>query len=38
MLTILGLQDEYNGLKSNLLARLPPVTFNDLHGLLFDHD
>lgn len=36
MLTISGLRDEYNGLKSN--ARQPPVTFNDLHGILSDHD
>lgn len=33
MLTISGLRDEYNGLKSNLLARHPSITFNDLHGL-----
>ena len=36
MLTISGLRDEYNGLKSTLLARQPPVTFSDLHGLLSD--
>ncbi|KAJ0670656.1 putative transcription factor interactor and regulator CCHC(Zn) family [Helianthus annuus] len=38
MLTIAGLREEYNGLKSNLLARSPPVAFNELHGLLSDHD
>lgn len=38
MLTISGLRDEYNGLKSNLLARNPPITFNELHGILSDHD
>ncbi|MFS7932954.1 hypothetical protein Hanom_Chr04g00374051 [Helianthus anomalus] len=38
MLTIAGPRDEYNGLKSNLLARSPPVAFNELHGLLSDHD
>nr|KAJ0193130.1 hypothetical protein LSAT_V11C800422040 [Lactuca sativa] len=38
MLTISGLRDEYNGLKSNLLARHPPITFSDLHGILSDHD
>ncbi|KAM0037798.1 putative RNA-directed DNA polymerase [Helianthus debilis subsp. tardiflorus] len=38
MLTVTGLREEYNGLKANLLARSPPVTFNELHGLLSDHD
>ncbi|XP_022039313.1 uncharacterized protein LOC110941927 [Helianthus annuus] len=38
MLTISGLRDEYNGLKSNLLGRHPPITFNELPGLLSDHD
>ncbi|KAJ0511793.1 putative transcription factor interactor and regulator CCHC(Zn) family [Helianthus annuus] len=38
MLTIAGLREEYLGLKSNLLARSPPVQFNELHGLLSDHD
>lgn len=38
MLTISGLPDEYNGLKSNLMARHPPSTFSDLHGILSDHD
>ncbi|KAJ0742843.1 putative RNA-directed DNA polymerase [Helianthus annuus] len=38
MLTLAGLREEYNGLKANLLARSPPVNFNELHGLLSDHD
>lgn len=38
MLTIAGLREEYLGLKSNLLASSPPVKFNELHGLLNDHD
>lgn len=38
MLVILGLCEEYNGLKSNLLARQTLTTFQDLHGLLADHD
>ncbi|MFS7956872.1 putative transcription factor interactor and regulator CCHC(Zn) family [Helianthus anomalus] len=38
MLVIAGLREEYNGLKSNLLSRMPPVTFTELHGLLADHE
>jgi hypothetical protein len=38
MLTIAGLREEYNVIKGNLLTRLPPVRFNELHGLLCDHD
>ncbi|MFS7923079.1 putative RNA-directed DNA polymerase [Helianthus anomalus] len=38
MLTIAGLRDEYNGLKSNLLTRTPVVKFNELHGLISDYD
>ncbi|XP_022020042.1 uncharacterized protein LOC110920115 [Helianthus annuus] len=38
MLTISGLREEYNGLKANLLARSPPINFDELHGLLCDHD
>ncbi|KAJ0781359.1 putative RNA-directed DNA polymerase [Helianthus annuus] len=38
MLVISGLREEYHGLKSNLLTRQPPVAFNELHGLLHDHD
>ena len=38
MLVIAGLRDDYNGLKSTLLSRQVPTTFNELHGLLSDHD
>ncbi|KAJ0507850.1 hypothetical protein HanIR_Chr11g0510771 [Helianthus annuus] len=38
MLTFTGLHEEYNGLKSNLLTRTPPVNFGELHGLISDHD
>ncbi|KAI3765927.1 hypothetical protein L2E82_15974 [Cichorium intybus] len=38
MLVISGLREEYNGLKSTLLARQAPISFQDLHGLLADHD
>ncbi|KAM0001405.1 putative RNA-directed DNA polymerase [Helianthus debilis subsp. tardiflorus] len=38
MLVLSGLREEYNGLKTNLLTRSPPVVFNELHGLLTDHD
>nr|KAJ0192556.1 hypothetical protein LSAT_V11C800408190 [Lactuca sativa] len=38
MLAISELSDEYNGLKSNLLARFPPITFHEQHGLLSDHE
>nr|KAJ0211326.1 hypothetical protein LSAT_V11C400226510 [Lactuca sativa] len=38
MLVISGLWEEYNGLKSILLARQAPTSFQDLHGLLADHD
>jgi hypothetical protein len=38
MLVISGLRDEYNGLKSNLLTRQFPTAFNELPGLLSDHD
>ncbi|KAJ0850106.1 putative RNA-directed DNA polymerase [Helianthus annuus] len=38
MLAVAGLREEYTGLKQNLLARSPPVTFNELYGLLSDHD
>lgn len=38
MLVISGLRDEYNGLKSTLLARQFPTAFSELHGLLADHD
>lgn len=38
ILVISGLREEYNGLKSTLLARQSPTSFQDLHGLLVDHD
>ncbi|GJX29430.1 putative RNA-directed DNA polymerase, partial [Tanacetum coccineum] len=38
MLVISGLREEYNGLKSTLLARQIPTAFTELHGLLSDHD
>ncbi|KAL7598063.1 hypothetical protein Lser_V15G20917 [Lactuca serriola] len=38
MLVISGLRDEYNGLKSTILARQIPTAFSELHGLLADHD
>ncbi|KAJ0483795.1 putative RNA-directed DNA polymerase [Helianthus annuus] len=38
MLTISGLRSEYNGFKSSALARVPAVTFVELHGLLSDYD
>ncbi|XP_023756593.1 uncharacterized protein LOC111905153 [Lactuca sativa] len=38
MLVISGLREEYNGLKSNLLARQTPTSFQDLNDLLADHD
>lgn len=38
MLVISGLREEYNGLKSTLLARQVPTAFTELYGLLSDHD
>ncbi|KAL7599089.1 hypothetical protein Lser_V15G26377 [Lactuca serriola] len=38
MLVISGLREEYNGLKSSLLARQSHTSFQDLHSLLVDHD
>ncbi|KAD7117701.1 hypothetical protein E3N88_04969 [Mikania micrantha] len=38
MLVISGLRDEYNGLKSTLIARQVPTAFAELNGLLSDHD
>ena len=38
MLVIAGLREDYNGLKSTLLARQVPTAFNELQGLLSDHD
>nr|GEX36054.1 hypothetical protein [Tanacetum cinerariifolium] len=33
-----GLREDYNGLKSTLLARQAPTAFHELQGLLADHD
>nr|KAJ0196909.1 hypothetical protein LSAT_V11C700345740 [Lactuca sativa] len=38
LFVISGLHEEYNGLKSTLLARHPPITFIELHAFLSDHD
>lgn len=38
MLVIVGLREEYNGLKSTLLARQTSTAFTKLNGLLSDHD
>nr|KAJ0213411.1 hypothetical protein LSAT_V11C400161540 [Lactuca sativa] len=38
MLVLSGLREEYNGLKSTILARQVPIPFVDLHALLLDHD
>lgn len=38
MFVVSSLRDEYNGLKSNLLAREHPIAFVELQGLLSDHD
>nr|KAJ0193257.1 hypothetical protein LSAT_V11C800407230 [Lactuca sativa] len=38
MLVISGLREEYNGLKSALLGRQFTTAFEELHGLLSDHD
>ncbi|GKE14665.1 putative RNA-directed DNA polymerase [Tanacetum coccineum] len=38
MLVIVGLREDYNGLKSTILARQAPTTFHELQGLLSDHD
>ncbi|KAL4569482.1 hypothetical protein LXL04_025120 [Taraxacum kok-saghyz] len=38
MLVISGLREEYTGFKSTLLGRESPIAFNDLYGLLADHD
>ncbi|GJY67996.1 putative RNA-directed DNA polymerase [Tanacetum coccineum] len=38
MLLIAGLCDDYNGLKSTLLARQAPTAFHELQRLLADHD
>ncbi|GKA90869.1 nucleotide-binding alpha-beta plait domain-containing protein [Tanacetum coccineum] len=38
MLVVLGLREEYNGLKTTIIARQSPTAFNELHVLLSDHD
>ncbi|KAJ0878723.1 hypothetical protein HanRHA438_Chr10g0443011 [Helianthus annuus] len=38
MLVAAGLRDEYNGVKQNLFARQFTVVFNELPGLLADHE
>ncbi|GJY11383.1 putative RNA-directed DNA polymerase [Tanacetum coccineum] len=38
MLVVIGLRDEYDGFKSQIVGRQFPTAFSDLHSLLFDHD
>ncbi|KAM0029793.1 putative RNA-directed DNA polymerase [Helianthus debilis subsp. tardiflorus] len=38
MLIMTGLREEYDGLKSTILARQLPTTFSELPGLLSDHE
>ncbi|GJR29619.1 nucleotide-binding alpha-beta plait domain-containing protein [Tanacetum coccineum] len=38
MLAVLGLREEYNGLKTTITARQSPTAFSELHVLLSDHD
>lgn len=38
LLVVSGLREEYNNLKTTILARQSPTPFADLHGLLADHD
>ncbi|GKB98694.1 hypothetical protein Tco_0984831 [Tanacetum coccineum] len=38
MLVVLGLREEYNGLKTTITARQRPTAFSELHALLSDHD
>nr|GEV21365.1 nucleotide-binding, alpha-beta plait [Tanacetum cinerariifolium] len=38
MLAILGLREEYNGLKTTITVRQSPTAFSELHELLSDHD
>ncbi|GJW13377.1 beta-grasp domain-containing protein [Tanacetum coccineum] len=38
MLVIAGLREDYNDLKSTLLARQAPIAFHELQGFLADHD
>nr|GEW72918.1 nucleotide-binding, alpha-beta plait [Tanacetum cinerariifolium] len=38
MLIVLGLREEYNGLKTTITSRQSPTAFSKLHALLSDHD
>nr|GEZ14699.1 nucleotide-binding, alpha-beta plait [Tanacetum cinerariifolium] len=38
MLTVSGLREEYNGLKTTITARQSLTAFSELHALLSDHD
>ncbi|GJZ35893.1 hypothetical protein Tco_0581710, partial [Tanacetum coccineum] len=38
MLVVLGLCEEYNGLKTTITARQSLTAFSELHVLLSDHD
>ncbi|GJT74228.1 putative RNA-directed DNA polymerase [Tanacetum coccineum] len=38
MLVVSGLCEEYNGLKTIIIARQSPTAFSELHALLSDHD
>nr|GEU38090.1 nucleotide-binding, alpha-beta plait [Tanacetum cinerariifolium] len=38
MLAVLGLREEYNGLKTTITARQSTTAFSELHALLSDHD
>ncbi|GKE77065.1 nucleotide-binding alpha-beta plait domain-containing protein, partial [Tanacetum coccineum] len=38
MLAVLGLREEYNGLKTTITTRQSPTAFSELHALLSDHD
>ncbi|GKB83351.1 nucleotide-binding alpha-beta plait domain-containing protein [Tanacetum coccineum] len=38
MLAVLGLREEYNGLKTTITARQSPTAFSELHAVLSDHD
>ncbi|GJV32753.1 nucleotide-binding alpha-beta plait domain-containing protein [Tanacetum coccineum] len=38
MLPVSGLHEEYNGLKTTIIARQIQIAFSELHALLSDHD
>ena len=38
MLAVSGIREEYNGLKTTIIARQSPTAFSELHALLSDHD